>query len=156
MTIDIESRLSPEELTDRIGAFAKEWRESKIPSELRHKGVLWCDGGTHGRSFVLRLGTSRGGPGLDCTGTVLSLEVGSRVLATTITTREILKLALAVLLGSALLALLSTVRSFAWSPFLTMALQIASVWGGLMFIRLALNRRLLERDYRTILEHLAS
>jgi len=156
MAIDIESRLSPEELMNRIGAFAKEWRESKIPSELRHKGVVWCDGSTHGRSFVLRLGTSRGDWGLDCTGTVLSSEVGSRVLATTITTREILKLASAVLLGSALLALLATVRSFAWSPFLTMALQVASVWGGLMLIRFALSRRRHERDYTTILEHLAS
>ena len=83
-------------------------------------------------------------------------EVGSRVLAKTITTREILKLALAVLLGSALMALVCAVRSFAWSAFLTRTLQIAFLWAGAMFIRFAFSRRLYERDYRTILEQLAS
>ena len=156
MAIDIESRLSPEDLTNRIGAFAKEWRESKIPSELRRKGVLGCEGSTHGRSFVLRLQSSRNDWGLDCTGTVLSSEVGSRVLAKTITTREILKLALAVVLGSALMSLVWTVRSFAWSAFLTMTLQIAFFLAGAVFIRLALSRRLYESEYRTILEQLAS
>jgi hypothetical protein len=157
MTIDIESRLSPEDLTNRIGAFGKDWRESKIPSEMRRKGVVWCGGSTEGRSFVLRLQITNGfGAALYCTGAVLPSEVGSRVLAKTITTRDVLELALGVLLGSPLLALLVTVRSFAWSVFLTMTLQIAIFLAGAESIRYALSRRLYERHYRTILKELAS
>lgn len=156
VAIDISSRISPEELISRIDAFIKEWRDSKIPGELRKHGVLWCDGFTKGRSFVLRIQNTQSRFGLDCTGTVLSTAAGSRILATTMTAREIRRYALASVLISALVALISMVRAFSWPAFLETSLLFASGCALFTLISFALNRGRYEKDYRTILERLAT
>jgi hypothetical protein len=156
VAIDISSRLSPVELTKRIDAFIKEWRDSKIPGELRKRGVWWCGGRTNGRSFVLSLQNPQVGFALDCTGTVLPTEVGSRILATTITAQEVFKDALFISVVSSLVALVWTVKSFTWPGFLGATLRFAFVWAVIGFGMMVLSRRANEKDYRTILEQLAS
>jgi hypothetical protein len=156
VAIEISSHLSPDELTNRIEAFIKEWRDSKIPVELRKRGVWWCGGRTNGRSFVLSLQNPQIGFALNCTGTVLPTQLGSRIVATTITAPEVLKGALLVSLVSALVALVWTVKRFTWPVFLGATLRFAFFWAVIGFGMMALSRRPNERDYRAILEQLAS
>jgi hypothetical protein len=93
---------------------------------------------------------------LDCTGTVLSADAGSRILAKTMTAREVLTGALIVLVGSPAVALLSTMRSFGWPAFLATTSCVALFWAALGLLSFGLSRRRYERAYRTILEQLAS
>jgi hypothetical protein len=93
---------------------------------------------------------------LNCTGTVLPTEAGSRILATTITAQELLKDAFFISLVSALVALVWTVKGFTWPVFLGATLRFAFFWAVIGFGMVALSRRSNERDYRAILEQLAS
>jgi hypothetical protein len=70
--LEITSRLSRPAVMERLAAFGKEWRESKLPESIRRRGIFGCAITVSGDTFDLKLEPQGRGPYLAWHGTVVS------------------------------------------------------------------------------------
>lgn len=79
--LEIDLPRPPAELLSALAAFGKEWRESKMPPEVREAGTYGCRVIVSGSSFALTFEPQGRGPQLEWHGTVSPVAngAGSRI-----------------------------------------------------------------------------
>jgi len=75
----LSSPLNPRDVLDRLDAFAKDWRESKLPPEVRSAGVHSCRLVVTRPGFRLSLEPQGGGPQLVWVGLVAAADASGRI-----------------------------------------------------------------------------
>ena len=99
--LEITSRLSRPAVIERLTAFGKDWRESKLPESIRRRGIFGCAITVSGDTFDLKLEPQGRGPILAWHGTIVSERCDHGVsirLSWKLTTINILGYALLVAL----------------------------------------------------------
>ena len=69
--LEITSALPQAVVLQRLAAFGKDWRESKLPESVRRRGTFGCAIVVSGETFKLELEPQRRGPNLVWQGTVV-------------------------------------------------------------------------------------
>ena len=146
--IDLQLPYPPAEMLRRLAEFGADWRESKIPTELRQAGILGAGVQIRDDQFTMTIRAARRSPNLELHGVVAANpDGGSRVSGAVqlSTANQVMRAAFVVIIGA-----------LVWgsSGFLTAALAsiaLIAVIAGLS----AAGGRFSEREYRTLPEQAA-
>ena len=146
----IEIKLSnpPSEVLQRLEKFGADWRESKIPAELRRAGVLGATVAVNADTFRMRIQAARRSPEFYLDGEVVATPNGGSQIRGNLDLSSVNR----AMMGGAVLVIGASVWHSAGSvaAVITIAVMSAAI------ARLnRMGRTASEREYHTLLEHTA-